>query len=45
LQIKDYIKIEEYLEPNKEIIIVNEGLLRYLTFEEKKLLQKTYIKC
>ncbi len=44
LQIKDYIKIEEYLEPNKEIIIVNEGLLRYLTFEEKKVIAENIYK-
>lgn len=43
LQIKDYFKIEKYLE-HKEIIIVNEGLLRYLTFEEKKAVAENIYK-
>ena len=32
---EDYIKCEKYFDKNKEIAIINEGLLRYLTFEEK----------
>ena len=37
LEYNDYIKCLEYLDPNKELIILNEGLLRYLTFDEKKI--------
>jgi len=37
LNYKDYIKCEEYLDDNKELAIINEGLLRYLTFEEKRI--------
>lgn len=33
----DYIESEKYFEEDKEIAIINEGLLRYLTFEEKKI--------
>lgn len=36
LEYNDYIKCLEYLDPNKELIILNEGLLRYLTFDEKR---------
>ena len=36
LNMDDYIKCEEYFDSNKEIAIINEGLLRYLTFDEKK---------
>ncbi len=32
---EDYTKCEEYFD-NKELVIINEGLLRYLTFEEKR---------
>ncbi len=35
LNYDDYIKCDSYLNDN-EIIIVNEGLLRYLTFDEKR---------
>lgn len=37
LNIDDYIKCEEYLENNKGLAIINEGLLRYLTFDEKRM--------
>lgn len=30
-------KCEKYFNPNQEIAIINEGLLRYLTFEEKRV--------
>ena len=33
----DFIKCEKYFDSNKEIAIINEGLMRYLTFEEKKI--------
>lgn len=36
LNYNDYIKCEEYFSKDK-IAIINEGLLRYLTFEEKKI--------
>ena len=37
LNYEDYIKCEEYLDDNKELAIINEGLLRYLTFDEKRI--------
>ncbi len=37
LNINDYIKCEKYFDSNKELAIINEGLLRYLTFDEKKI--------
>ena len=36
LNMDDYVKCEEYFNSNKELVIINEGLLRYLTFDEKK---------
>lgn len=32
----DYTKCDKYFDSSKEVAIINEGLLRYLTFEEKK---------
>ena len=37
LNYNDYIKCDEYFDSDKELTIINEGLLRYLTFEEKKI--------
>lgn len=37
LNYDDFIKCEKYFNPDKELAVINEGLLRYLTFEEKKL--------
>lgn len=37
LDLNAYIKCEEYFNSNKELAIINEGLLRYLTFDEKKI--------
>lgn len=37
LNYDDFIKCEKYFNPNKQIAIINEGLLRYLTFAEKKI--------
>ena len=36
LNMDDYIKCEQYYDSSKELAIINEGLLRYLTFDEKK---------
>lgn len=36
LRKNDYFKCEKYLKKSKSIAIINEGLLRYLTFAEKK---------
>lgn len=36
LDYDDFKKCEKYFNPNNELAIINEGLLRYLTFEEKK---------
>lgn len=33
----DFKKIESYLKSDEEIAVINEGLLRYLTFDEKKI--------
>ena len=33
----DFNKIESYLKSDEEIAVINEGLLRYLTFDEKKI--------
>ena len=44
LEYNDYTKCEEYLDPNKELIILNEGLLRYLTFDEKKIVAQNIYK-
>ena len=37
LNIDDYNKSDKYFDSNKELAIINEGLLRYLTFNEKKI--------
>lgn len=34
---EDFLKCNEYFEINNPIAVINEGLLRYLTFEEKKI--------
>ena len=36
LNYDDFIKCEQYFNPDKQLAAINEGLLRYLTFEEKK---------
>lgn len=36
----DEYNVDKYFDSNKELIVVNEGLLRYLTFEEKKKVSK-----
>ncbi len=40
LDINCYKKCEEIFDINKEVVILNEGLLRYLTFEEKRIVAK-----
>ena len=37
LNYKDYIKCEKYFKNGEEVAVINEGLLRYLTWEEKKI--------
>ncbi len=37
LQEKDYKQVIPYFDKNQELVIINEGLLRYLTFEEKQI--------
>ena len=44
LNYKDYIKCDKCLDKDKEIAIINEGLLRYLTFEEKEVVAKNIYK-
>ena len=44
LNFDDYIKCEKYLDPNKEVSIINEGLLRYLTFDEKRIVGENIYK-
>ena len=36
LNFDDVIKCEDFFDINKEIAVINEGLFRYLTFDEKK---------
>ena len=33
----DFKKLERYLKADEKIVVINEGLLRYLTFDEKKI--------
>lgn len=40
LNYADFEKCSEFLDKNKEVAIINEGLLRYLTFEEKEIVAK-----
>lgn len=40
LNYADFQKCDEFLDKNKEVAIINEGLLRYLTFEEKEIVAK-----
>lgn len=40
LNYADFKKCDEFLDTNKEVAIINEGLLRYLTFEEKEVVAK-----
>ena len=40
LNCEDYKIYEKYFNKDKEIAVINEGLLRYLTFEEKKCVAK-----
>lgn len=44
LNYEDYIKCDNYLDNNKEIAVINEGLLRYLTFEEKEVVARNIYK-
>ncbi len=37
LRIDDFKNIESYLKEDEKIVVINEGLLRYLSFDEKKL--------
>lgn len=37
LNYDDFKKCEKYFNSSNELVIINEGLLRYLTFEEKKI--------
>ena len=40
LRKSDYLKCDQYFEDNKPVAVINEGLLRYLTFEEKRIVGK-----
>ncbi len=40
LNYEDFEKCEEFLNKDREVAIINEGLLRYLTFEEKEIVAK-----
>lgn len=40
LNYADFEKCEEFLNKDREVAIINEGLLRYLTFEEKEIVAK-----
>ena len=36
----DFKQCDKYFDKNKPVAVINEGLLRYLTFEEKKIVSK-----
>lgn len=40
LRIDDFKKLESYFSNDHEIAVINEGLLRYLTFDEKRIVAK-----
>ena len=44
LNYEDYIKCEDFFEAGKEIAVINEGLLRYLTWEEKTIVAQNVYK-
>ena len=44
LNFTDYIKCDNYFDSDKELAIVNEGLLRYLTFDEKRIVGENIYK-
>lgn len=37
LRCSDYSKCDKYFEENKPVAVINEGLLRYLSFDEKRI--------
>ena len=37
LNYDDFLECKKYLDKNRKIVIINEGLMRYLTFEEKRI--------
>lgn len=40
LNYADFEKCSDFLDKNKEVAIINKGLLRYLTFDEKEIFSK-----
>lgn len=44
LNYDDYIKCDDYFDKDKELAIINEGLLRYLTFDEKRIVGENIYK-
>lgn len=40
----DYVKCDNYFDDNKKLAIINEGLLRYLTFDEKRIVGENIYK-
>ena len=44
LNYDDYIKCDKYFDEDKEVVVINEGLLRYLTFEEKRIVGENIYK-
>ena len=40
LNYEDYKRCDEYFDSNNKITVINEGLLRYLTFEEKEIVAR-----
>jgi len=37
LRYSDYLRVSEYFDNNDKVAVINEGLFRYLTFEEKRV--------
>ncbi len=44
LKKEDFEKVENYFHADEEVAVINEGLLRYLTFEEKRIVAKNIYK-
>lgn len=44
LNYDDYVKCDKYFDSNKKLAIINEGLLRYLTFDEKRIVGQNIYK-
>lgn len=44
LEMEDFNKCAEYFNDNMNVVVINEGLLRYLTFDEKRIVAQNIYK-